>query len=81
MAEGTKLVLVFETVNDTKTVFTFPYAKPSVETSAVKTLINTIIANNDILRTLLSVVLAQRLLPQVRILLTYQNDVVNYPRL
>ena len=48
MAEGTKLVLVFETVNDTKTVFTFPYAKPSVETSAVKTLINTIIANNDI---------------------------------
>ena len=48
MAEGTKLVLVFETVNDTKTVFTFPYVKSSVETSAVKTLINTIIANNDI---------------------------------
>ena len=48
MAEGTKLVLNFETNEDKTMTISFNYAKPSAESSAVKALMNAIITNNSI---------------------------------
>ena len=48
MTDGTILVLVFEDVSGNQLVHSYPYAKPSVNSAQVKTLMDAIIANNDI---------------------------------
>lgn len=48
MAEGIKLLLTFDTANDSVTAFTFPYVSSSVTETQIKTLANTIIANKEI---------------------------------
>lgn len=48
MAEGTKLVLTFETNEGKSMTMSINYAKPSAEASAVRALMQAIITNNDI---------------------------------
>ena len=48
MAEGTRLVLGFETNTGSNVVFTYSYAKPSATLANVKALMNGIIANGSI---------------------------------
>lgn len=48
MAEGTKLVMTFETSSGKDTQLSFKYGKPSATTSQIKTLANAIITNNVI---------------------------------
>ena len=51
MAEGTKLVLAFETSDARTATFTFNYAKPSATAAQVKTLMQTMITNNVLYET------------------------------
>lgn len=48
MAEGTKLVLTFETNEDKNMTISFNYAKPTATSSQVNTLMDAIITNNSI---------------------------------
>ena len=45
MAEGTKLVLTFETNEEKTATYTFNYAKPSTTLAQVKALMNAMITN------------------------------------
>ena len=48
MAEGTKLVLVFDTAEEKTATFTFNYAKPSATAAQVKSLMSAMISNRAI---------------------------------
>ncbi|MBQ7193720.1 MAG: DUF2922 domain-containing protein [Synergistaceae bacterium] len=54
MAEGTKLVLTFETSEDKTTSYTFNYAKPSATTAQVKALMQAMITNTTTLASTLT---------------------------
>ena len=49
MADGTTLVLVFENTEGNTEVFVYPFANPSVTSAQVKTLMDAIIANQEIM--------------------------------